>query len=223
MSVSETVHLTLRRRLMSGHYDPGSQLKEEAVAKDLGVSRTPVRAAIQRLVAEGLLEPAPKRGAIVTQWRREDAEEIFNLRIMVEGYGASLAARLIGPEEVARLERLNEAMARAVREKQEGYLDEVHRLNLEFHTGLFEAGGNAYLRTFGTGLLEYPLVIGGFYIYSDDDMAESIRQHGELISALRAGNPEWAKAAMTCHLAAAIERFRRGGPVARPPTSSERS
>jgi DNA-binding GntR family transcriptional regulator len=209
MNVSEKVCLTLRRRLMSGFYDPGAQLKEETVAADLGVSRTPVRAAIQRLIAEGLLEPAPKRGAIVTEWRRSDAEDIFNLRIMLEGYSASLAARKISEERIDRMEYLNRCIEEAVLRKDEHYLDVVHRANLEFHQIIYDSCGSGHLRMFGSSLLEFPMVIGGFYIYSDEDMAESIRQHREIVSSLRARNPEWAKAAITCHLAAAIERFRR--------------
>ncbi|NDV87230.1 FCD domain-containing protein [Aurantimonas aggregata] len=213
MSISDNVHLTLRRRLMSGHYVPGTQLKEEAVAADLDVSRTPVRSAIQRLITEGLLEPAPKRGAIVTQWTAKDAEDIFNLRIMLEGYGASLAANLIDPAGIMEMKRLNNEMDAAARSKADGHLDEIHRLNLEFHKAIYQACGSGHLRAFGCGLLEFPLVIGGFYIYDDEDIMQSIRQHAEIIAALEAGNPDWAKAAVTCHLAAAIERFRRSGTI----------
>jgi DNA-binding GntR family transcriptional regulator len=209
VSVSDHVHLTLRRRLMSGHYVPGSQLKEEAVAADLGVSRTPVRAAIQRLITEGLLEPASKRGALVTQWRTQDAEDVFNLRIMLEGYSANLAAKLIDDEQLAELEALNAGILKAVQEKPEGYLDAIHRQNLAFHLGILAACGSVHLRNFGGSLLDFPLVAGGFYIYTDDDMMESVRQHGEVIAALRVRNADWARAAMTCHLAAAIERFKR--------------
>lgn len=213
MSISDNVHLTLRRRLMSGYYDPGTQLKEEAVASDLDVSRTPVRSAIQRLISEGLLEPAPKRGAVVTEWSAKDAEDIFNLRIMLEGYGASLAARHIQDEDLDAMSTLNSQMQIALKESAEGYLDEIHRLNLAFHTSIYRACGSAHLRTFGCSLLEFPLVIGGFYIYDDADMNESFRQHGEIIAALRARNPDWARAAVACHLAAAIERFKRSGRI----------
>jgi DNA-binding GntR family transcriptional regulator len=219
MNVSEKVYVALRRRLMSGFYDPGAQLKEEMVAGDLGVSRTPVRSAIMRLVAEGLLEPAPKRGAIVTEWRRSEAEDIFNLRILLEGYAASLAARKITEAQLARIEELNATMERAVAEKSDQYLDLVHRANFDFHHAIFDACGSGHLRMFCSSLLEFPMVIGGFYLYSDEDMAESIRQHGEIIASLRARNPEWARAAVCCHLAAAIERFRRSKPDAGQPAA----
>ena len=211
MNVSDKVHLVLRRRLMAGYYDPGAQLKEESVAADLDVSRTPVRAAIQRLIAEGLLEPAPKRGAVVTPWRIEDAEDIFNLRVLLEGYGAALSTRNAGEETLDRMERLNEEMAAAVRSSDPDRLDIIHKANYEFHLALYQDCGSAHLRTFGSSLLEYPLVIGGFFIYTEADMDESIRQHTEIISGLRARNAEWATAAVKCHLTAAIVRFRKAG------------
>lgn len=212
MNVSATVHLTLRRRLMAGHYEPGSQLKEEIVADELGVSRTPVRAAIQRLIAEGLLTPAAKRGAIVTEWRKSDAEHIFNLRIMLEGHAASLAARIIPDDEVERVSCLTDTMEEAIDRGGDGHLDVLHRANLEFHEAILANCGSAHVRMFVQTLLQFPMVIGGFYIYSEEDKRESIRQHREIIAGLRARNPEWARAGMTCHLTAAIERFRRSQP-----------
>lgn len=209
MNISDKVYLELRRRLMSGHYEPGLRLREEAVATDLGVSRTPVRSAIDRLMAEGLLEPGQKRGAIVTEWREDDAEDIFRLRIVMESYAASLAAVKIEEDGIAQMEALNHTIADAVAGKREGHLDVVHGANLRFHQIIYESCGSVHLRQFGWKLLEFPMVIGGFYIYSEADMQESIRQHEEIISGLKSRSSDWAKAAMTSHLSAAIERFRR--------------
>lgn len=209
MSVSDDVHTEIRRRLIAGHFSPGEKLKEEHVAAQLGVSRTPVRAAIQRLVAEGLLEAAPKRGAIVTEWRDIDTEEIFELRVLVEGQAAAWATRHITEEEITQMDALNSRIAAAIRDKPKAYLDEVQTANFEFHMALYYACGSAKLRMFGSNLLEYPLVIGGFFIYSDSDALESVRQHTEIINALRARNAEWARSAVTSHLCAAMERFRK--------------
>lgn len=208
MSLGDDVHTELRRRLIAGHFDPGEKLKEEHVAAELGVSRTPVRAAIQRLIDEGLLVAAPKRGAIVTEWSNADTEEIFELRVLAEGQAAAWAAKNISDEEIEKMDVLNALIAVAVREQPEGYLDEIQSVNLEFHMALYDACGSARLRIFGSNLLKYPLVIGGFFIYSDEDAKESIRQHTEIVNALRLRNPEWAKAAVTSHLCAAMERFR---------------
>ena len=215
MSVSDEVHTELRRRLIAGHFNPGQQLKEEHIAADLGVSRTPVRAAIQRLVSEGLLETGPKRGAIVSEWRDTDTEEIFELRVLAEGQAAAWATRHITDEEIDRMEALNTRIENAVRSKAKGYLEEIQTANLSFHMALYESCGSARLRLFGTDLLQYPLVTGGFYIYSDADALESIRQHTDIVNALRSRNSDWARSALTSHLCAAIERFRRSRQVVR--------
>ena len=209
MSVSDDVYEELRRRLINGHYDPGLQLKEEHVAADFAVSRTPVRAALQKLVAEGLLAPGAKRGALVKEWREEEAEEIFQLRIMLEGRAAALAARRMNEADIERIRSYKDAIEDAVRRKPPGYLDAIHRDNLAFHMAPFEACGSPHLRMFGASLLEYPLVNGGFYIYSEEDMQESIRQHAEIFKAISAKDEDWAQAAVACHLSAAVQRFRR--------------
>ena len=209
MSVSDDLHTELRRRLIAGHYDPGFKLREEHVASEFGISRTPVRAAIQRLVTEGLLEAAPNRGAIVSEWRDSDTEEIFELRVLAEGQAAAWAARNITYEQLDRMDALNARIAAAVDQKPKQFREEIQTANLDFHMVLYDACGSARLRMFGANLLDYPLVSGGFFIYSDQDAYESIRQHTEIVNALRSRNPDWARSAITSHLCAAIERFRK--------------
>ena len=209
MSVSDNLHTELRRRLIAGYYDPGAKLREEHLASEFGISRTPVRAVIQRLVIEGLLETAPNRGAIVSEWGDSDTEEIFELRVFAEGQAAAWSTRRITDDQLDRMDALNARIAVALRDKPKTYLDDVQSANLDFHMALYDACGSARLRIFGTNLLDYPLVNGGFFIYSDEDAYESIRQHTEIINALRSRNAEWARSAVTSHLCAAIERFRR--------------
>jgi DNA-binding GntR family transcriptional regulator len=225
MSVSDDVHSELRRRLIAGHFEAGQKLKEEHVAGEFGVSRTPVRAAIQRLVAEGLLEAAPRRGAVVSEWSDRDTEEIFELRALAEGQAAAWATRYITDETLDRMRALNDEIARAIAAKPKGYLETIQAANLQFHMTLYETCGSARLRLFGGNLLDYPLVIGGFFIYSDADADESIRQHTEIVSALQSRNPDWARSAVKGHLCAAIERFRRArrARAEAPGTASERS
>ena len=209
MSVSDNLHTELRRRLIAGYYDPGAKLREEHLASEFGISRTPVRAVIQRLVIEGLLETAPNRGAIVSEWWDSDTEEIFELRVFAEGQAAAWSTRRITDDQLDRMDALNARIAVALRDKPKTYLDDVQSANLDFHMALYDACGSARLRIFGTNLLDYPLVNGGFFIYSDEDAYESIRQHTEIVNALRSRNAEWARSAVTSHLCAAIERFRR--------------
>jgi len=209
MNVTETAYTTLRRRLTSNHYEPGVQLKEEAVATDLGISRTPVRAAIARLIAEGLLMPGEKRGAIVTPWRKESAEEIFNLRILLEGYAAFLCARHARKDQILAMQEHCERMEAAFDKKPKGWLEIMDQENRAIHGMLFEGSGSAHLRLSARHLLDIPMVMGGYYIFKDEETAESLRHHRELVKAIEAGNGDWARAVMACHLNAALARFLR--------------
>lgn len=208
MSMSDDVHAELRHRLIAGQFSPGEKIREEHIAAELSVSRTPVRAAIQRLVAEGLLEAAPTRGAIVSPWGDSDIEEVFQLRFLTEGLAAEWAASRITDDALDEMKRLNRDIATAVREKPKAYLEAVQEKNFRLHLTIYEACGSARLRTFGLSLLEYPLTRGGFFLYSDEDALSSVRQHEEIIRAMEARNGTWARAAIVGHLSAALERFR---------------
>lgn len=209
MTVLEDILTRLRERLVGGHYKPGYKLREQAIACEFDVSRTPVRTAIQRLVAEGLLEYEANRGAVVREWTDVDREEIFELRMLVESHATGRTAKAISPAALAEMEYHNDRIRRAVYEQGEGALDEMHEGNFAFHMAVYENCGSTYLAHYGRSLLDYPMVIRGFYIYSEDEIYESIRQHEEILSALRAGNERWARAAMECHLLGAIMRFRK--------------
>ena len=208
MKVAERTYQTLRRRLMVNYYEPGSFLREVSVAKDLKVSRTPVRTAFQRLIAEGLLTTAERRGAIVTGWRKSDTEDIFKLRIHLEGYAASLAASAIDDGQLNSLISTNERMRAAVSGDSENRIERIAEENKAFHEGILDATGQGYLGMFGRTLLHLPMV-SGFFLYSQEEMEESIRQHEDIIAALEARNEKWAEAAMAAHLSRAMVRFKR--------------
>ncbi|MWJ27026.1 FCD domain-containing protein [Halomonas sp. ZH2S] len=210
MKIGERVYQTLRRQLMVNHYEPGTHLREEVVAEELGVSRTPVRNAFQRLISEGLLSQGKSRGATVTGWQKSDTEDIFKLRILLESHAAALAACHITATQLDTIIAANVRMRKAIDGKSNDRIEDIAEANKSFHEGLFDASGQGYLRMFARTLLHLPMV-SGFFIYSRDEMEESVRQHQEIIAALQAGNDEWAKAAMTCHLNGALERFRRPG------------
>lgn len=207
MKVSERVYQTLRRQLMVNHYEPGTHLREEMVAAELSASRTPVRSAFQRLITEGLLSQAETRGAIVTGWRKSDTEEIFKLRVMLEGYAASLAAQNITDEQLEALVAVNNEMRQAVASNEAGRIEKVAGANKAFHEGILDAAGQGHLRMFSRTLLELPMVIG-FFIYTKEEMMDSVRQHDEIIAAVRSRNSDWAQTAMATHLYHALERFR---------------
>jgi DNA-binding GntR family transcriptional regulator len=142
-SVVDQVHADLLERIVAGELPAGSRLRQEALAAELGVSRTPLREALARLVSEGLVEFVPNRGATVTRRDFADMEQAWRARLVLEPGAARLAAERRDAQEV---ERMREAVRR-----QREVADDVtasFAVNREFHIALAGASGNRHLLRF---------------------------------------------------------------------------
>ncbi|GAA3935389.1 GntR family transcriptional regulator [Actinomadura viridis] len=198
---TDTAYEAVRQMILSGRAEAGSRLGEAELAETLGLSRTPVREALQRLGADGLVEVLPHRGARVVSWTREDLDEIFELRSLLEPHAAARAAR-IGQDE-AVLEDLRgqcDAMERAA---ADGDLARLARLNSRFHAAVIDASGNRRLPAMLTSVMHAPLILGTFRRYDAEELARSMNHHRELVAALTARDPAWAEAVMRAHVRAA--------------------
>ncbi|WP_427184302.1 GntR family transcriptional regulator [Bordetella bronchialis] len=208
-SARDLVYGELRRRLMAGAFLPGQRLREEHIASELSVSRTPVRNAIERLAADGLVKRDGRRGTVVLGWLDRDINEAFELRLLLEPYAARAAAERATAQQIDLLEQINEAMARAVQSDDPDRVAQVQQHNNRFHHALVEAAQSARVRALVDNLLDVPIIIGSFYFYSRDDMLRSVAHHRQLIEALRARDPACAEAAMRLHLTATHLLFRK--------------
>ncbi|HTN63537.1 MAG TPA: GntR family transcriptional regulator [Devosia sp.] len=138
-SRANAVYETLRGAIKDGRYAGGARLRERDIAAELGVSRTPVREALLRLVSRGLLDAAPG-GLVVRDLSRRQILELYASREVLEGGVAGFAAQHASESEVANLRRLAAAFAATG-----GSLAGVVRANRSFHTALYEAAHNSYL------------------------------------------------------------------------------
>ncbi|GAA2361098.1 GntR family transcriptional regulator [Saccharopolyspora halophila] len=204
----------LREDILNGLRPAGTRLREEQLAEEYGLSRTPVREAIRRLQADGLVQVVPNRGAEVVSLSPEDTEEIFGLRSMLESYAARNAA--LRGADVTRLRELCEAMEQQIARLDEGAADEAHdeitRLNMEFHRVIHEAGGRRLLPELLSRVIEVPLVRRTFHQYSTAELNRSFTQHRELADAIAAGDGDWAHAVMQSHVLAARATLLRSEP-----------
>src|SRR6187397_2530431 len=103
---SENTVAVLRDLILTGDLEPGSRLGEADLATRLQVSRTPIREALPRLAAEGLVELIPNRGARVVSWSTEDLEQIFEIRLRLEPYAVSLAVPRLTDDDLDELQEL---------------------------------------------------------------------------------------------------------------------
>lgn len=211
---SDNTYAELRRRIMSGRYAPGEHLREEHVAQDLGVSRTPVRAALQRLEADQLVT-VQSRGAVVARWTDWDVAELFDLRILLEPHAAALAARRAEPHHIAVMDALNAEMLELAEGRTDADLARIEEINNAFHHLVLEAAGSGRLKGLAGPFVDTPVMIGSFYFYDPADILESARHHIVIADAIRRGNPGFAGRAMGYHLEISRARFEKQR-VARP-------
>jgi DNA-binding GntR family transcriptional regulator len=123
----------LKSSVLSGHFNPGERLTEEHLAKKLGVSRTPVREALHKLESEGLIKPLETRGFIVSRDSKDEVEELFELRAILEGYALRIISEKISEEDLKQLDRLVAGAEDALRRKR---MEEVFKWNTKFHDTL---------------------------------------------------------------------------------------
>ncbi|WP_319945148.1 GntR family transcriptional regulator [Nocardia macrotermitis] len=132
----------LRDRIIAGQFEPGHRLVERDLAEQFGVSRIPVREAIQTLITEGFVEVLSPRKIVVKRVSRRDVEELFGVREALETYAAREATLRADAAELRTLERLVEKARRAT---LSGHPDRISRANSEFHRHIIEMAGNQLL------------------------------------------------------------------------------
>jgi DNA-binding GntR family transcriptional regulator len=200
---AERAYAQIKMMILSGQKKGGARLPEDTLASEIGISRTPVRDALRRLQSEGLISITPNSGARVASWTQDELGEISNMRVMLEGYAAELAARKITPEEIATLRGYAREMEEALGSNGQIDLDLVSRRNVDFHRGIARAARNARLLASLEPLWSFSLIIRKFALFGRERMNRSTDHHREILDALEAGDGEWAGAIMRNHIRAA--------------------
>ena len=142
LTLWQRVHTHLREEILSGQLPAGSELQEVALSKTLGVSRGPIREAIGRLAAEGLVTVRPRRGAVVRALSSDEFIEAYQVREALETTAARLAVPKLTAENVAALEHaIDDMSARGAAGDVQGFFE----ANTAFHLVFFDAAGNRML------------------------------------------------------------------------------
>ena len=136
-----TAYDRLLNDIRQGKITPGTRLREVELAARLGLSRTPIREAIRRLEADGLVEHLPRQGASLRRLTYAEVMELYDMRAVLEGTAARLAARAASDLELRELAEINAEMI------QSDAPAETARLNRQFHAALINAAKNRYLKT----------------------------------------------------------------------------
>ncbi|SDC76483.1 DNA-binding transcriptional regulator, GntR family [Geodermatophilus telluris] len=201
LTSAERALSALREMIMGGQLAPGARLGEVELADRLGVSRTPVREALSRLAAEGLVQVVPNRGARVATWTVAELEGVFDLRAVLEPRLTALAVPNARPADVDELDALARRMQEVGAPGPDQDLDALVPLNRAFHDRLVALAGHPALAAALAAAIHPPIVRRNFLTYDEESLRRSLGHHAEIVAALRAGDPDWARAVMTSHIA----------------------
>ena len=211
-SLPMLVERELERMILAGELKVGAKLNEASVAKRLGVSRGPVREAFRALEAAGLVRLEKNRGVFVRQISVDEADEIYDLRAVLDDFAGRLAAQSASPLDVADLRARIDRMEGDV---DRGDLDAYHEANLGFHDRLVELAGNAKL------LALYRRLVNELSLYRRTTLEQSgipsmsLAEHRAIVDCVAAGQAAAAGRLLREHVMASRERMHRktGAPL----------
>ena len=203
-SLEEQVTATLESEILTGTLASGTALTEQSLSKRLGVSRTPIRAALHTLAEEGLINLIPNRGAVVVGVTREDLIDIYKIRMRLEGLASALAAERISREDLATLRESVELAEFYISRNDTEHLKE---LDTQFHAIIYRASGNRMLNKTLSELHRNIISYRKMSLSVPGRLERSVGEHREILKAIEAGDAERADSLTCAHVAAALENM----------------
>ena len=203
-SLEEQVTATLESEILTGTLASGTALTEQSLSKRLGVSRTPIRAALHTLAEEGLINLIPNKGAVVVGVTREDLIDIYKIRMRLEGLASALAAERISREDLATLRESVELAEFYISRNDTEHLKE---LDTQFHAIIYRASGNRMLNKTLSELHRNITSYRKMSLAVPGRLERSVGEHREILKAIEAKDAERADSLTCAHVAAALENM----------------
>ncbi|HMN79948.1 MAG TPA: GntR family transcriptional regulator [Burkholderiaceae bacterium] len=205
----DVVYQNLRAQILSGILKPGQKLRQEELSRELEVSRVPLREAMTRLAADGLIVLNPRRGYAVTSLQSNEILEILELRAVVEEHAAYRAAYARTKEDLAEVERILKA-SEAVSLRSGRNIESWSQLNYQFHARIIASSGREHLARFATLLRDTVEPYIRVEVNMTGDVEEAQHDHRQLFAAYRDGDaPELARLSRL-HVERTAQRLLRG-------------
>jgi DNA-binding GntR family transcriptional regulator len=199
---------TIRRAILSGRFIRRNQLTESRISKEFGVSRAPVREALGRLVAEGLVTHSPHRGFFVRVFTREDIEELMTLRAAIEKLAIRLAIERADENEIKSLEKIIGRMESAVK-KSPPDMEEASIADYEFHKQICHMARHKRLMEVWDSMAAQASVAIANINQAFKVSSGFIRGHKGLLDAIRSGDADKAEKAIEDHIRVGLENLVR--------------
>lgn len=170
-SLTSTIFEKIREDILIGKYVTGEKIVEAKLAEEFGVSRTPVREALKQLELDGLVDNIPNRGVMVKGISKQDIDDIFTIRVAIEGIAVKWAIERMDDSDLEKLKEIFELMEFYTFKKD---LDKIAELNTKFHEVIYNATKSRYLEH----------VLKDFQFFMKTTRYKSLRSPGRMESAL---------------------------------------
>lgn len=204
MTYADQAYQGILRRIQTGELRQGDRLTEDRIAEGLGMSRTPVREALNRLVSRGLVEVSLGRTLAIRRLERAQVIELYEMRQILEGAAARLAAKHASKAEIYSLENLLERTS-----PENGKIafspDAMARLNTEFHDGILQASHNRYLQDQSEQLRESLWLLAGTTFSVKGRSKAAYGEHALILQAIAAGDESVAEEVARQHIERSLE------------------
>jgi len=198
----EEVADQLRVRIFAHELAPGTWIDEQTLAKEFGISRTPLREAIKVLAAEGLITMKLRRGAYVTEVNRGDLEQIFTILSLLEGQAAKEAATKAQEKDLNELDDMHLRLEKAAADRN---LEQFFEVNVRFHERVISIANNPWLTDVIADLRKVLKLQRKDALSRTGRLQSSLSEHREILQALLKRDPIAAEQAMRTHLARGLE------------------
>jgi DNA-binding GntR family transcriptional regulator len=217
LPLRDRIHGRLRAAILSGELSPGTPVIEAELATRLGASRTPVREALRRLEAEGLLDSRGLRGSVVRALKADEVECVFEIREALESLAARRAARTLREPELRKLEQHVDSMRDSVDDA-----NELGRHDTAFHDTILAAANGDRLKKMLTDLREELIAYRYLSLADPERRRATIAEHDEILAALRAHDENAAATRTAAHIANARAAVLRLAAAAAPSPAKPR-
>lgn len=201
-SLEQSVFLKLEEEILNGELKKGDTLTENSLSARLGVSRTPIRAALHHLAEEGLIKVEANRGVTVLGVSEGDLVDIYTIRMRLEGLASREAARNISDADLEDLRESVELSEFYIRKRDTEHLKE---LDTKFHEIIYRASANPRLDKILSELHRNIRVYRKLSLSVSDRLEKSVEEHREILSAIESGNADEADKLTTEHIRQAME------------------
>lgn len=203
-SLQGRVFNRLREDILSGKYKENDELREMTIGAELGVSRTPVREALRQLEFEGLVSIIPNKGAYVIGISKKDLKDIYEMRARLEGLCARWATKNATDENISRLEEISDLSEFHYVKKK---FDKVLELDNEFHELLYEMADSKMLYKTLSDFHHYLEIIRKKTLSSDERVCDSIKEHKDIVEAIKAKDKDRAEELAILHMKNTIKNI----------------